>query len=527
MPAFHVKITIRITIFEFRTFYKEDTMTRYRFRFQIFKTTGVAALWLYLSAMIVSCVSSPSEMPERKPNIIYILADDLGYGDVGCYGQKRFKTPNIDRLAAEGKRFTDFYAGSTVCAPSRSVLMTGLHTGHTPVRGNRTMAEQAQYPLPSMATLPVLLKQAGYVTGAFGKWGLGHVNSEGGPGNQGIDEFFGYNSQGLAHNYYIPELWHNDQKVPLPENEGLKRGTYAPNLIHEKTLEFIERNKDTTFFLYVPSIIPHAELFAPEEYMARFTERSSPESTMGIKSLFEPEKPYQGVDAADHPRFKKGGYGSQSHPRAAFAAMVTLLDDQVGEIMKKVKELGIEENTIIVFTSDNGPHVEGGADPEFFNSNGPFKGYKRDLYEGGIRVPLIIKWDDKVAPGSTSDHVFAAWDMLPTFCHVAGIDAPETDGISFYPELVGEEEQPQHEFLYWEFHEQGKKQAVRYGHWKGVRKGLEKNPNAPLELYNLSEDIGEEKDLAGQHPEIEKTLLECMNASHDEDPEWPFLNATP
>lgn len=403
--------------------------------------------------------------------------------------------------------------------------MTGLHTGHTPVRGNRTLANDGQFPMPSMATLPLLLKQAGYVTGAFGKWGLGHPDAGGGPGNQGIDEFFGYNSQGLAHNYYIPALWHNNQRIPLPENEGDRRGTYTPQLIHEKTLNFIERYKDSTFFLYVPSIIPHAELFAPDEYIARFMEPASPENRMTVKSVFEPETPYRGIDATDHPRFKRGGYGSQSHPRAAFAAMVTLLDDQVGEIMNKVKELGIERNTIIIFTSDNGPHREGGADPDFFESNGPFRGYKRDLYEGGIRVPMVVKWPDKVEAGSTSDHIFAAWDVLPTFCEISGVTAPSSDGISFYPELIGEVDQKQHEFLYWEFHEQGRKQAVRCGKWKAVRTGIEKNPAAPLELYDLSQDPGETIDLAGQYPDVEAKMLAFMEKAHEEDPEWPFLSA--
>lgn len=487
-----------------------------------FRKFPLVCVALFLAGL-VSCQQA-SEEKQKKPNIIYILADDLGYGDLGCYGQAKFKTPNIDRLAAEGKLFTNFYAGSTVCAPSRSVLMTGLHTGHTPVRGNRTLENDGQFPMPSIPTLPVLLKRAGYVTGAFGKWGLGHADTEGAPGNQGIDEFYGYNSQGLAHNYYIPELWHNDQKVVLPENDGVSRGTYAPQLIHEKTLGFIEQYKDSTFFLYVPSIIPHAELFAPQEYMAKFTEPLSPENRMVIKSVFEPETPYRGIDAIDHPRFKRGGYGSQSHPRAAFAAMVTLLDNQVGEIMKKVKDLGIEKNTIIIFTSDNGPHREGGADPDFFKSNGPFRGYKRDLYEGGIRVPMIVKWPDKVEAGSTSDHIFAAWDVLPTFCQIGGVSAPDFDGISFYPALVGEEDQKQHEFLYWEFHEQGRKQAVRYGKWKAIRKNLEKNPDAPLELYDLSTDVGETTDLAGRYPDIETKMLAFMKDAHEEDPEWPFLS---
>ncbi len=460
----------------------------------------------------------------KKPNIIYILADDLGYGDLSCYGQQKFSTPNIDRLAAEGKLFTQHYAGSTVCAPSRSALMTGLHTGHTQVRGNRGI-NGGQYPLPADAvTLPKRLKAAGYVTGAFGKWGLGYPGSEGDPLKQGFDEFFGYNSQTIAHNYYPWDLWHNTEKIILEENEGEKQGAYAPHLIQEKTLAFLEQHKDTTFFLFVPSVIPHAELVAPAAYMAQFNENASAERPADFRSVFSPEKPYQGVDHMGDNRFKVGDYGSQAHPRAAFAAMVTLLDDQVGEIMAKVKELGLEENTIIIFTSDNGPHREGGADPDFFNSNGPFKGYKRDLYEGGIRVPMIAKWPGQIQAGSTSDHISAFWDVLPTACEMAGKEAPAgTDGISFLPALLGQAGQRQHAYLYWEFHEQGKKQAVRKGDWKAVRTGLAKNPEAPVELYNLAEDPGEERNVADQHPERVREMREIMQKEHVEDPVWPFF----
>lgn len=461
----------------------------------------------------------------KKPNIIYILADDLGYGDLSCYGQQKFKTPNIDRLAAEGKLFTQHYAGTTVCAPSRSALMTGLHTGHTYVRGNRGI-NGGQYPLPDSAvTLAELLKEVGYVTGAFGKWGLGYPGSEGDPVKQGFDEFFGYNSQTIAHNYYPWDLYHNTEKIVLPENEGEKRGVYAPQLIQEKTLAFLEQHQDTTFFLYVPSIVPHAELVAPEEYMDLFNENYSSEQPSDFKSVFAPEKPYRGVDRMGEDRFKVGGYGSQDNPRAAFAAMVTLLDDQVGEIMAKVKELGLEENTLIIFTSDNGPHKEAGADPDFFNSNGPFKGYKRDLYEGGIRVPMIAKWPGQIEAGSTSDHISAFWDVMPTACELAGIEVPTAlDGISFLPALQGKKEQRQHAYLYWEFHEQGKKQAVRKGDWKAIRTGLAKNPEAPVELYNLAEDPGEERNVAGQHPELVREMQEIMQKEHREDPVWPFFS---
>lgn len=463
----------------------------------------------------------------QRPNIVYILADDLGYGDLSCYGQQKFSTPNIDRLASEGMLFTQHYAGTTVCAPSRSALMTGLHTGHTFVRGNRGMNE-GQYPLPDSAvTLPQILKKAGYITGAFGKWGLGFPGSEGDPMNQGFDEFFGYNSQTIAHNYYPWELWHNREKIVLRENDGTKRGVYAPSLIHEKTLEFIGQYKDTTFFLYVPSVIPHAELVAPEEYMVQFLVKSSPEKPYNVESKLPPEKPYRGIDDINHSRFKVGGYGSQTYPHAAFAAMMKVLDDQVGEIMKKVQELGLEERTIIIFTSDNGPHLEGGADPDFFNSNGPLKGYKRDLYEGGIRVPMLARWPGKIKKGSTTDHISAFWDVLPTLAALAGVEpAEDTDGISFLPTLLGNEGQQQHEYLYWEFHEQGRKQAVRMDDWKAIRVGLSEDPDAPVQLFNLARDIGENQNLADQHPGVVKKMKQFMQKEHVEDPAWPFLPMT-
>ena len=470
-----------------------------------------------------ACGSSHEQTgSERKPNIIYILADDMGYGDLSCYGQEKFETPNIDRLAAEGMLFTQHYSGSTVCAPSRATLMTGLHTGHTYVRGNRGMPG-GQYPLPDSAfTLSEMLKKAGYVTGAFGKWGLGFPGSEGEPVNQGFDEFFGYISQTIAHNYYPWSLWHNTEEIILEGNEGDRREVYAPNLIQEKRLAFIETNKDTLFFMYMPSIIPHAELAAPEAYIARFLEKSSPEPNFELTSRFAPEMPYRGVDDVNHPRYKIGGYGSQAYPRATFAAMITLLDEHVGEIMDKIKALGLEENTLIIFSSDNGPHKEGGADPWFFNSNGPFKGHKRDAYEGAIRVPMIARWPDKITPGSKSDHISAFWDVVPTLADVAGVEKPAgRDGISFLPALLGEAQQ-EHPFLYWEFHAKRRQQAVRKGSWKAIRTLNAEYAENAVELYNLDMDLGEEKNVADQHPEIVNEMLEIMEQSHVEHPDWPY-----
>jgi len=442
----------------------------------------------------------------QKPNIIYILADDLGYGDLSCYGQQKFKTPNIDKLATQGMLFTQHYSGSTVCAPSRSALLTGMHTGHTVVRGNKEMEPEGQYPIPDDTyTLAEVMKKAGYRTGAFGKWGLGYPGSEGDPISQGFDTFYGYNCQRLGHHYYPDHLWSNKDSIVLKGNAGLSKQTYAPSLIHEKTLQFIEQNKSNPFFLYVASIIPHAELAAPEELMEKY------------RNKFLPEKVFKGVD--DGPKYRKGSYASQSESHAAFVAMIDLLDQQVGEIMDKVKELGIEDNTIIVFTSDNGPHKEGGADPDYFNSNGDFKGTKRDLYEGGIRVPMIAKWPGKIKANSKTDHISAFWDVFPTFSQITGLEVPANiDGISFLPEILGNQEnQKKHQYLYWEFHEKGGRQALRKGNWKAVKYNVLKNPNKRMELYDLANDVGEENNVAKQYPdvvqEMEAIFLEARTSS--------------
>lgn len=436
-----------------------------------------------------------------RPNIIYILADDLGYGDLSCFGQKKFSTPNIDKLAAEGIKFTNYYAGCTVCAPSRSTLLTGLHTGHTPIRGNKSMNPEGEWPLPAQTiTFPKLLQQAGYTTGAFGKWGLGFIGSEGDPNKQGFNEFFGYNDQSLAHNYYPDHLWHNKEKIVLTENSDHQKGIFAPNLIHRKALDFIENNKGNSFFMFYCTTIPHAELTAPDEYMSKF------------RNKFLPEKSFTGVDSG--PTYRKGPYGSQPEVHAAFAAMVTLLDDKVGEIVADIKKLGLDKNTIIIFSSDNGPHIEGGADPEYFDSNGPFKGYKRDLYEGGIREPMIARWPGYIKPGKTTNHVSAFWDVMPTVLELAGVKAPSgIDGISFVPTLLGGK-QPEHEYLYWEFYEQGGRIALRMGKWKAVQYNVSAVPRSATELYDLSSDPGETKNLAVANPNIVKKMEALMKSSH-------------
>ena len=446
---------------------------------------AVAALFLLLSLSVKGA---------KQPNIIYILADDLGYGDISLFGQDHFKTPNIDRIAKEGIRFTQHYSGSTVCAPSRSCLMTGLHTGHTPIRGNFEIKPEGQKPMPAeTVTVAELLEKEGYVTGAFGKWGLGFPGSEGDPTKQGFEAFFGYNCQRIAHNYYPYHVWENENKLILTGNEGREEGVYAPEMIQERTLEFIEANRDKPFFCYVPHVIPHAEMFAPESYMERF------------RGKFLPEKNFDGTD--DGPNYRDGGYGSQPESHAAFVAMVTMLDDHVGQILDKVDELGIADNTIILFTSDNGPHMEGGADPEYFDSNGPLRGHKRDLYEGGIRVPLLARWPGKIKAGSKTDHVSAFWDFLPTVCDLAGIKTPKgIDGISYAPTLLRSGKQQAHSFLYWAFHERGGRVAVRKDDWKLVKYNVDKDADAKWELYDLSKDVGESRDVASRYPEVVREL---------------------
>lgn len=463
-------------------------------------------LTLLASLAVASCANQDKQLP----NIVFILADDLGYGDLSCYGQQKFSTPNIDRLAQQGMMFRQHYTGCTVSAPSRSSLMTGLHTGHTPIRGNKGWEPEGQWPLPDASvTIAEMLKTKGYATGAYGKWGLGFIDTEGDPNRQGFDEFFGFNCQSLAHNYYPYYLWHNHEKVLLPANEGAKTGTYAPDTIHHEALKFIEANRDKPFFLFYPTTIPHAELFAKKKYMDMFSGK------------FEPEKSFKGVD--EGPTFRKGPYGSQPEAHAAFAAMIRELDDYVGEILEKLSELGLEKNTIVIFASDNGPHLEAGADPDFFDSNGPLKGYKRDMFEGGIRTPMLVKWPGKVKPGTISDHISAFWDIMPTLAEITGLSEPAgIDGISFMPTLFGRKEQKQHEYLYWEFHELGGKIGVRIGNWKAIKHDVDKDPQRPLELYDLTNDTGETKNVASSHPDIVKMMEEIIKQAHIPSDVFPF-----
>jgi arylsulfatase A-like enzyme len=421
--------------------------------------------------------------PKRKPNILFILADDLGYGDLGCYGQEIIKTPNLDRLASEGIRFTDCYAGSTVCAPSRCSLMTGLHTGHCYIRGNSRIPIR-----PEDLTVAEVLKKAGYTTGLIGKWGLGNADSTGIPNRQGFDEFFGYLDQGHAHNYYPEHLWRNEEMVELQPNLGMGRRIYSHDLFTEEALKFIEKHHRKPFFLYLAFTIPHAN-----------NERGRAEGD----GMEVPE--YCDYENKDWP-----------NPHKGHAAMIERMDRDVGKILDQLRDLGVEENTIVFFTSDNGPHKEGGADPAFFKSGGPLRGHKRDLYEGGIRVPGIVRWKGTIEPGQTSGHPWANWDFLPTAADLAGVSSPEgIDGISIAPTLIGGE-QKQHDFLYWEFHEKRFVQAVRMGAWKGVRYGLD----WPLELFDLTKDLGEDNDIALQHPDIVKQIEAYLETARTESEHW-------
>jgi arylsulfatase A-like enzyme len=447
---------------------------------------------LGLAALVGPLAGPAAADGPRRPNVIFILADDLGYGDLGCYGQKKLKTPNLDRLAAQGMRFTQAYAGSTVCAPSRCVLMTGRHTGRCRVRGN------ARVPLePEDVTVAEILKAAGYVTALVGKWGLGDDSTTGAPNLQGFDHFFGYLDQHHAHNYYPDYLWRNRAKVPLKgnvigkhDNVAVKRSVYSPDLLTEEALKFIEGNKTKPFFLYLAYTLPHAN-----------NERGRVEGN--------------GMEVPDD-----APYTDEPWPQAQknHAAMITRMDRDVGRLMAKLRELGIDGDTVVFFSSDNGPHREGGADPLFFLSAGPLRGFKRSLHEGGVRVPMIVRWPGRIKAGAVSDHVWAFEDFLPTAAELAGAKAPAgIDGISVLPTLLGEGEQRRHDFLYWEFHEGGFQQAVRAGDWKALRKKL----GSPLELYDLKADVGEKTDVAARHPDVVQRIEAYLRTARTDSPHWP------
>ncbi len=454
------------------------------------KAAGLAAL-----GRVAVAQGSPERPASDRPNIIFIMADDLGYAELGCYGQKKIETPHIDRLAAEGMRFTDYYSGSAVCAPARCTLMTGLHGGHAYVRNNSEVGTwdsfEGQLPLPAgTVTVATLLKRRGYVTGAFGKWGLGGVGSTGDPLNLGFDRFFGYNCQRHAHNLYPKYLIRDREQAPLEGNtRGLTGPHYAPQRIADELLAFIRQNKDRPFFAYYPTVIPHLALQVPERDLAQYKGRW-------------PETPYTGKSYLPHPT-----------PRACYAAMISFLDRQVGRVMELLRQEGLDRNTVVFFTSDNGTTTaREQVDSGFFESVGPLRGLKGSLYEGGIRIPMIACWPGRIRPGSVSDYPAAHYDMPATLAEVAGAESPsETDGVSLLPVLLSKpDEQKSREYLFWDFAGYGGQLAVRMGRWKGVKQGLVKNPEAPLELYDLETDISERRNVAAEQPEIAARIERIM-----------------
>ena len=475
------------------------------------------------------------EKENRQPNIIYILADDLGYSELGCYGQKLIETPNIDQLAERGMRFTQNYSGTAVSAPSRCITFTGLHSGHAYIRGNDEMGArgnvwsheamladstlEGQRPLPAGTAIPSLLKEAGYATGCIGKWGLGYPGSEGTPNKMGFDFFYGYNCQRQAHTYYPPFLYRNEVREYLP-NELLVPGTkldkdadpydeksyakysqkvYSCDLMYDEILKFVEGNKDKPFFLAWTTPLPHVPLQAPERWVKHYVDK------------FGTEEPYLG----------NKGYFPCRYPRATYAAMISYWDEQIGGLVKKLKDLGIYDNTVIVFTSDNGPTFNGGTDSPWFDSAHPFKSEagwgKASIREGGIRVPMIVAWEGKVKPGTVSDHICASWDVMPTVCEMAGIETPaHADGISLLPELTGGK-QKAHEYLYWEYPEGGGSKAIRMGNWKGLILNIKKEGEGNMMLFDLDKDPREQVNVAADYPEIIAKMREKMKEAH-EDP---------
>lgn len=466
---------------------------------------------LILSTVLILFLSHSIYAQSQKPNIVLIMADDLGIGDLGAYGQTKIKTPNLDKLALNGAKFTQFYAGTSVCAPSRASLMTGMHTGHTYVRGNKEIEPEGQEPLAdSIRTFAMDLQQAGYATGAFGKWGLGMVGTSGDPNLKGFDTFYGYNCQRQSHRYYPTHLWHNNKRIVLQGNDLTNKVHYAPILIQEQTLQFIEDNKEKPFFLFVPTVLPHAELAGPEDEYYKMYENSFP------------EKPHKGEDYG--PNATVAGYASVEKPRATFAAMVTRMDAYVGQIVAKLDELRLRENTIILFTSDNGAHREGGADPDFFNSTAGFKGAKRSLYEGGVRTPLIVNWKNKIAPNQQIDHIGAFWDVYNTLIEL-GKTAPSlrNDGISFLPSLLNKGKQKAHKYLYWEFHEDGGRQAVLADGWKLIKQKVKIPKDSYYELYHIDKDPYEKNNLADSNPNKVKELVKLIEEAHTESTIYPLI----
>lgn len=486
-----------------------------------------------LSVVSMSVLGGCKEEAKSKPNVIYILMDDLGYGDLQCFGQQKIETPNIDALRAAGMKFTQNYSGSPVSGPSRCVLMTGLHSGHAQIRGNdeveargNVWSHDSMYVHPELEgqaplkagtmTLGRMMQDAGYTTACIGKWGLGYPGSEGTPDKQGFDFFFGYNCQRVAHSYYPPYLWRNNERVSLgnlpldpwktkldsaadPRDirsyDKFVQKTYANDMMYDELMAYVDNHKDTSFFLMWTTPLPHVSLQAPERWVKHYVDK------------FGDEEPYLG----------QKGYYPCRYPHATYAAMISYFDEQVGKLVGKLKEAGVYENTIIVFTSDNGPTFNGGSDSPWFNSGGLFKSEqgwgKCSVHEGGIRVPMVVCWPGKIEADTETDHICAFQDVMPTLAEVVGVEAPKGDGISFLPTLLGNNgKQKQHDFLYFEYPEAGGSRAIRQGNWKlmitQIKKGTEK-----ISLFDLSKDIQELNDVAEQNPEIVASLMKLMKES--------------
>ena len=494
-------------------------------------TVILSLLWIPVSPLLSA--ENSAQKQAKKPNIIYILADDLGYGELGCYGQKLIETPHVDQLAKDGMRFTQNYSGTAVSGPSRCITLTGLHSGHAYIRGNDEMGSrgdvwshkamlenpylEGQRPLKAgTVTIPSLLKSEGYKTACIGKWGLGYPGSEGTPNKMGFDFFYGYNCQRQAHTYYPPFLYRNDKREYL-ENQLLPPGTklgkgedpkdarnyakynqkqYAPDLMYKEILNFVDDSKDDPFLLFWTTPIPHVPLQAPDKWVQYYVDK------------FGDEAPYEG----------KKGYFPCRYPRATYAAMVSYWDEQIGGLVQKLKELGLYDNTVIIFTSDNGPSFNGGTDSPYFDSAKPFKSEirwgKASIREGGIRVPLVVTWGDKIKQSTTSDHITASWDMMSTMCELAGVATPKTDGISIVPTLLGKK-QAVHEYMYWEYPEAGGSKAIRIGNYKGLILDIKKG-NDKMMLFDLAKDPREQVDISASHPEIIQKMRTKMAEAHEE-----------
>jgi arylsulfatase A len=492
--------------------------------------------WLNAIALLILCLNSIVANAQKKevkasgkPNVIYILADDMGYGELGCYGQQKILTPNIDKLASQGMKFTQHYVGTPVCAPSRCNLLTGRNSGHAYVRGNvgltpyqENIKEPGSFPIPeNMPTLGTLFKQAGYITGAIGKWGLGNYDNGGDPQKHGFDFFNGYYDQRHAHNYYTTHLYKNRRwdslnnpvinvhpklkgvDVKPQDAEAYIGKEYSIDRMTTNALGFINTNKDKSFFLYLPYTLPHAALQVPKPEIERY------------KKILN-----------ESPHLLVTGYVPTFYPLSTYAAMISYLDKQVGIIEDQLKKLGLTDNTIVIFCSDNGPAGSLGPESNYFNSTGNLRGRKLDLYEGGIREPFIVKWPGKVAAGKVSNYPSATYDMMETFAELLQVKAPENEGVSLLPTLLGKGQQKQRSYMYWEYPDKGGQLAVRMGKWKAIKTGLNKNPKAGWQLYNLETDEKETKDVAAEHPELLTQFDAIVKKEHTTPvrPEWDLFN---